>query len=141
MQALCVSRHPYLSDHLGRLFGELGLTTTCAVGIEGARAAVRQCRPDVVICDYDLLATGEIAVWEQDADLSRVPVLAVSMTRRPDEVHLLDVNGIGGFLYLPALRPHEIRLALAGIPRPAAPPASFTLPGAVDWTRPARSLR
>ena len=141
MQALCVSRHQFLSDHLGRLFAELGLTTTCAVGIDGAKAAVQAARPDVVICDYDLLATGEIAVWEQDADLSRVPVLAVSMTRRSHEAHLLDVNGIGGFLYLPALRPHELRRALAGIRRPAAPPPSYTLPAAVDLARPASRLQ
>ena len=141
MQALCVGRHAFLSDHLGRLFSGLGLVTTCAVGIEGARAAVRDCRPDVVICDYDLLATSALAVWEQDPWLSRVPVLAVSMTRRPDEVHLLDVNGIGGFLYLPVMTPQELRQALAGVRRPAAPPPSYTLPAAVDLSRPASSLR
>ena len=32
-----------------------------------------------------------------------MPVIAVSLTRRPHEAHLLDVNGIGGFLYLPLL--------------------------------------
>jgi hypothetical protein len=35
--------------------------------------------------------------------LSKTPVIAVSLTRRPQEAHLLDVNGIGGFLYLPLL--------------------------------------
>jgi hypothetical protein len=32
-----------------------------------------------------------------------MPVIAVSLTRRPHEAHLLDVNGIAGFLYLPLL--------------------------------------
>jgi hypothetical protein len=141
VQALCVGRHAFLSDHLGRLFSELGLMTTCAVGIDGARAAASQCHPDVVICDYDVLATGDITEWETDARLSRIPVLAVSMTRRPHEVHLLDVNGIGGFLYLPGLGTQELRRALTGIRRPAAPPPSFTLPAAVDLTRPASSVR
>jgi len=73
VQALCVGRHAFLSDHLGRLFGELGLTTTCAVGIEGARAAARRCRPDLVICDYDLLATGAGRPWGYENPHTRVP--------------------------------------------------------------------
>ena len=142
MQALCVGRHHFLSEHLGRLFRELGLTTTCAVGLEEARAVVPSCRPDVVICDYDLLATGEIASWEADPWLSRVPVLAVSMTRRPTEENLLDVNGIGGFLFLPAIQPNELRRALAGIRRrPATVPADFTLQAAPDRTRTASGAR
>jgi DNA-binding response OmpR family regulator len=141
VQALCVGRHAFLSDHLGRLFGELGLTTTCAVGIEGARAAARRCRPDLVICDYDLLATGALEPWESDSRLSRVPVLAVSLTRRQDEMHLLDVNEIGAFLYLPTMTARDLRQALAGVLRPAAPPASFSLPAAVDLSRPASSVR
>jgi hypothetical protein len=56
-----------------------------------------------VICEYELLATLSLERWEQDELLSRMPVIAVSLTRRPHEAHLLDINGIGGFLYLPLL--------------------------------------
>jgi hypothetical protein len=50
-----------------------------------------------------LLATLSLEAWERDPLLSRLPVIGVSLTRRPNEVHLLDVNGIAGFLYLPTL--------------------------------------
>ena len=111
-RALCVGRHRYLSEHLGTFFRELGLLTDCVVGLDEARrSAIRQ-RPDLVLCDYDLLATAPLDGLERDEHLSRVPVVAVSLTRRPDEVHLLDVNGIAGFLYLPSLDHETARRAL-----------------------------
>jgi DNA-binding NarL/FixJ family response regulator len=76
----------------------------------------RNYEPHVVVCDYDLLATLSLEAWENDELLSRTPVIAVSLTRRPTEVHLLDVNGIAGFLYLPTLTPelaHRILKAAA----------------------------
>jgi DNA-binding response OmpR family regulator len=105
ISALCVGRHRFLSDHLGLYFSRIGLQTRCVVGLDEALAAVRASAPDVVICDYDLLATIALEAWEHDAAFERVPVIAVSLTRRPEEMHLLDVNGIGGFLYLPTLDP------------------------------------
>ena len=62
-------------------------------------------KPHVIVCDCDLLATHALHAWESDELLSHTPVIAVSLTRRPTEVHLLDVNGIAGFLYLPTLKP------------------------------------
>ena len=59
--------------------------------------------PDVVICDYDLLATVPLEKWERDALLSKTPVIAVSLTRHAEELQLLHANGIAGFLYLPTL--------------------------------------
>lgn len=44
-----------------------------------------------------------LEAWERDELLSRTAVIAVSLTRRPPEAQLLDVNGIAGFLYLPML--------------------------------------
>lgn len=114
MRALCVGRHRFLSEHIARYFEQVGLDTTSAVGLDDALAAARREPPDVVICDYDLLATGPLAEWERDVTLSRTPVLAVSMTRRPHEGHLMDVNSIAGFLYLPTLSRDEALLALAG---------------------------
>lgn len=110
--ALCVGRHRYLSDHLGTYFRALGLTTTCVVGIEEAIRAAQRELPDLVLCDYDLLATAHLEGWERDGRLSSVPLIAVSLTRRPEEVHLLDINAIAGFLYLPTLDASAARRAL-----------------------------
>ena len=105
LRALCVARHPLLSEHFARFFAALGVDTQGAVGLQHALAVSRGFDPDVVICDYELLATLSLEAWERDELLSRVAVIAVSLTRRPQEGHLLDVNGVGGFLYLPLLDP------------------------------------
>lgn len=102
-RALCVGRHRFLSDHLGLFFSRLGLETRCAVGVADGLAVIHDDRPDVVICDYDLLTAVPIGDFAEEQLFARVPVLAVSMTRRPDEMHALDIGGIGGFLYLPAV--------------------------------------
>lgn len=129
--ALCVGRHRYLSEHLGTYFRSLGLTTTCVVGIDEALHAAQRELPDLVLCDYDLLATVHLDAWERDERLSRVPLIAVSLTRRPEEVHLLDINAIAGFLYLPTLDVHTARraLGLGDVRTPGwpAPP---------EWSRP-----
>jgi DNA-binding NarL/FixJ family response regulator len=119
LSALCVGRHRFLSDHLGLYFTNIGLRTQCVVGLDEALVAVRAAAPDVVICEYDLLATIPLEAWEHDAAFERVPVIAVSLTRRPEEMHLLDVNGIGGFLYLPTLDP-EAALRVLEMTRRAA---------------------
>lgn len=134
MRALCVGRHHFLGDHLARYFERFGLETAYAVGIEGAIAVARSVRPDIVICDYDLLATLPLDTWENDAVLSRTPVVAVSMTRRPEETHLLDVNGIGGFLYLPTLRHEDALVVLGGASAPRY--GRYSLGGALQWRRP-----
>ena len=103
LRALCVGRHRFLSDHFARFFAGLGIDTKDAVGLDEALVLSRTFHPDVVICDYEVLATLSLEAWERDELLSRMPVIAVSLTRRPREAHLLDVNGIGGFLYLPLL--------------------------------------
>ena len=106
MRVLCVGRHPFLSAHLCRFFDALNVETKPAVGLDDAIEAAAMCQPDAVVCEYDLLATIPLDGWERDPLLSRLPVIAVSLTRRPEEIHLLDVNGIAGFLYLPTLK-HE----------------------------------
>ncbi|HEX6576570.1 MAG TPA: hypothetical protein VF042_16500 [Gemmatimonadaceae bacterium] len=103
LRALCVGRHPFLSDHFARFFANLGIETSQATGLDEALVVSRICSPEVVICEYEVLATLSLEGWEHDSLLSRTPVIAVSLTRRPQEAHLLDVNGIGGFLYLPML--------------------------------------
>jgi hypothetical protein len=128
LKALCVGRHRYLSDHFGQFFQRLGVDTACVVGIADAIDAAREQCPDVVFCEYDLLATMPLEPWERDPHLSRVPVIAVSMTRRSEEIHLLDVNQIAGFFYLPSLTEEDARRLLHAV-RPAA---GFTLSSTLD---------
>ena len=113
MRVLCVGRHPFLSAHLCRFFDALNVETKPVVGLDDAIEAAAACQPDAVICDYDLLATISLEGWERDPLLSRLPVIAVSLTRRPEEVHLMDVNGIAGFLYLPTLEQEQARQVLS----------------------------
>jgi hypothetical protein len=114
MRLLCIARHGVLSDHLASLFRGFGAETCSAVGLADALAVARSFAPEAVICDYDLLATVSLTAWERDSELSRVPILAVSLTRRSDEVHALDVNNVAGFVYLPSLEPADgVRLLAA----------------------------
>jgi hypothetical protein len=103
LRALCIARHCFLSQHLARYFAQLGLSTTDAVGLDLQAGCADEASPDVVICDYDLLVSIPLDAWEHDGLLSRTPVIAVSLTRNADELHLFDANGIAGFLYLPTL--------------------------------------
>lgn len=132
LRALCVGRHEFLSEHYCRVFASHGLETTAAVGLDGALAASQRRAFDLVVCDYDLLAVIPLEAWENDALLSRIPVVAVSLTRRPEEVHLLDVNGIAGFLYLPKLDREMAMRVLSGC-RPVT--TSFSLPGPFERPR------
>jgi CheY-like chemotaxis protein len=126
LRALCVGRHRFLADHVCSVFRDFGLETTPAVGTAGVLRAARERTFDLVICDYDLLAMVPLEAWERDGLLSRIPVVAVSLTRRHEEVHLLDVNGIAGFLYLPTLDRATALRVLAGC-RPVSTP--YSLPG------------
>ena len=119
LRALCIARHCFLSEHIARYFAKMGVLTTNAVGLEAAVNGTAEWTPDVVICDYDVLATVPLEEWERDQLLSRTPVVAVSLTRHADEIHLLDVNGIAGFLYLPTLdQSAALRILYAAAARP-----------------------
>jgi hypothetical protein len=123
-----------LSGHLCRFFDALGVDSCPAVGLDGAIETAADYQPDAVVCDYDLLATIPLDSWERDPLLSRLPVIAVSLTRRPEEVHLLDVNGIAGFLYLPTLerdRALQVLGAAASWRR-----AGVTAPTSLPWPPP-----
>jgi len=128
LRALCIGRHRFLSDHFGQFFRKLGVDAKSVVGVTDAIAAAHEHTPDVVFCEYDLLATMPLEPWERDPFLSRVPVIAVSLTRRSDEMHLLDVNNIAGFFYLPALTEDDARRLL----RAVRPSAGFSLPSSLD---------
>jgi hypothetical protein len=151
MRVLCVGRHTFLSEHLCRFFDELGVDTVPCVGMSDAMSRVRSEQLDAVICDYDLLATMSLTEWEADPVVARVPLIAVSLTRHPGEAHLMDINGIAGFFYLPTLEPGDAKRVLAGISRNrvgVAPPPmtgglSTSSPNGQPWpgTTPVAQLR
>ena len=121
MRILCVGRHSVLADHMASLFRDFGAETLAAVGLAAAFETADTFVADAVVCDYDLLATVSLAEWESDPRMSHVPILAVSLTRRPEEVHLLDVNNVAGFLYLPSLEPEDGVRLLAALGRREMP--------------------
>ena len=128
MRVLCIGRHPFLSEHFCRFFQRLGVETIPCVGIAEAPESIRIENPDAVICDYDLLATISLSAWEQDPALAQVPIIAVSLTRNPGETHLLDTNGIAGFLYLPTLDLDDAHRVLAAARRKGGVEAPTVLP-------------
>lgn len=105
LRALCVARHIFIAEHLTRFFATLGIETRAAVGLEQAAECSRNFNPDVVISEYELLSTLSLEAWERDQLLSRCPVIAVSLTLKPQASQLSDGTGFGGFLYLPSLHP------------------------------------
>jgi hypothetical protein len=123
LRAVCIARHHFLTAHLARYFSGLGIHTHELVGL-GHSADVVVAPADIVICDYDLLVTLPLRKWEQHPLLSTIPVVAVSLTRKSQELHLLEFDGIAGFLYLPTL---EGRQALQ-ILRAAARRPRYSLP-------------
>jgi len=119
LRALCVARHSFLSEHIARYFAAMGLATTDAVGLDSAAKAAKDISPDVVICDYDVLAAIPLQEWEDDVLLSNTPIIAVSLTRNAEELQLLEANGIAGFLYLPTLEEGPaLRILRAAAARP-----------------------
>jgi hypothetical protein len=132
MRALCVGRHRFLSEHLCRFFDELDLDTVACVGMSEALETIGRGGADVVICDYDLLATAPLAQWEDAPAFADVPVVAVSMTRHPGDAHLLDINGIAGFLYLPTLELDDARRLFGAVRRKRG---GIVPPNVLTWPR------
>jgi CheY-like chemotaxis protein len=138
MRVLCVGRHPYLSEHLGRYFERLGVDTVPCVGIVEAVELVGIHDPDAIICDYDLLSTISLGTWEHEPALADIPLIAVSLTRHPGEAHLFDMSGIDGFLYLPTLQPEDAHRVLDAVRRKRGginPPNVLPWPGTTPVAR------
>jgi hypothetical protein len=120
MRAVCISRHRILSDHVCSIFRDTGVECQPVVGFQEGMTIARSSFPDVVICDYDLLVAAPLADWERDPILCEVPIIAVSLTRRPEEAHFADTNGIAGFLYLPLVDDGDaVRMVKAACARDA----------------------
>jgi DNA-binding response OmpR family regulator len=118
MRLLCVGRHEYLSDHLCRYFGALGVQCEAAVGIAGAHTVARDFEPHLVIADCDLLNPAVLEAWSREPALHDVPVLAVSLTRRPEESMPAELCGLAGVIYLPTLDRAGALALLHGARRP-----------------------
>ncbi len=133
MRVLCVARHPYLSEHLGRFFERLGVDTMPCVGLRDAERLAPAYDVDAVICDYDLLAATSLENWTNDPSLASRPLIAVSLTRHPGEAHLADADCIAGFLYLPTLDDDHAQRVLAAISRRRRSPRASNV---VQWPAP-----
>ena len=118
MRLLCVGRHEYLSEHLCRLFGALDVQCEFATGVLAAPMAAAHFEPDVVVADGDLLSPGVLEAWSRDEALQEVPVLAVSLTRRPEEYTPVELSGIAGVIYLPNLKACDALSLLRAASRP-----------------------
>lgn len=118
MRLLCVGRHHYLSEHLCRLFGTLDVQCESATGVSAAPLAAAHFEPHLVVADGDLLNPSVLEAWSRDAALHEVPVLAVSLTRRPEEYTSAELSGIAGVIYLPKLKACEAMALLQGACRP-----------------------
>jgi chemotaxis response regulator CheB len=126
MRVLCVGRHAFLSEHLCRVFRDAGAECEPAVGAVEALRRAPELEPHVVVCDSDLITTSLLDSWAADPALGQVPVLAVSLTRRPEESTPADLFGLAAVIYLPSIDRDQIVALLAGLHRPRgviAPPA------------------
>jgi hypothetical protein len=103
MRLLCIGRHEYLSEHLCRFFRDLGTQCEPAVGIGDAVTVAAAFEPHLIVAESDLLNPIVLDGWSREAVLVDVPVLAVSLTRRPGENISADLCGLAGVIYLPTL--------------------------------------
>lgn len=118
------------------------MCTVGVVGVQGAVNSTRSFAPDVVVCEYELLTTHPLDDWECDEVLRYTPIMAVSLTRRSNELGPLDCNGIAGILYLPTLtRDHAHKLLRAAAMRPRFTPGATSFTAANSKSRSADASR
>ena len=132
MRVLCVGRHAYLSEHLCRYFRDLGAECDHVVGAASVVAAAARFEPHIVISDSELLTAPLLDGWSDEAVLSGTPVLAVSLTRRPEEAGP-PLPGLAAVIYLPALDRAKGLAMLAGAYRPRGvdAPQAWRMPPAL----------
>lgn len=118
MRLLCVGRHEFLSEHLCRFFREVGAQCEPVVGIIDALAVAGTFEPHLVVAESDLLTPAVLDAWSRERVLHGVPVLAVSLTRRPEESISAEISGLAGVIYLPSLDQARALALLEGARRP-----------------------
>lgn len=114
---LCVGRHVFLSEHLCRYFGDLGAECEPVVGTCDVPAAAMRFEPHAILSDSELLTGALLDAWSANPVLSGLPIIAVSLTRRPGEAGPA-LAGLAGVIYLPALDREQGLALLAGAYRP-----------------------
>jgi len=100
-----VARHQFLAEHFARFLRDAGVDATPVVGLEAADVCVPQLRPDVVVCDYELLMP--LPAHPPYATLYLAPLFAMSMTRTAGEMHQVAGNIPVAYWYLPTLAPAD----------------------------------
>lgn len=113
MRVLCIARHPILSHHIAALCTSADADCRPVVGMLDGMQVARVSLPEVVLCEVDLLLPDAMRAWEEDPIVARVPLLAVSLTRRQNESPMLLGAPVAGYLYLPTLDAHDLGRALA----------------------------
>ena len=118
MRILCVGRHEFLSEHLCRYFRDLGAQCEPAVGTADVVVVAGWSEPHLVVADSELLTPAVLDAWASEGSLHDVPVVAVSLTRRPEECMSAEMSGLAGVIYLPALDRAGALALLEGARRP-----------------------
>jgi chemotaxis response regulator CheB len=118
MRVLCVGRHAFLSEHLCRYFQDAGAECEPAVGAVEALRMASLFEPHVVVSDCDLITPALLDSWTKEPALANVPVLAVSLTRRPAESAPDESCGLTAVVYLPGLNREQASLLLKSVCRP-----------------------
>jgi hypothetical protein len=137
MRVLCVGRHVYLSEHLCRLFGGVGAECEPAVGGSEALQKAARFEPHVVVSEYDLITPALLDAWTREPSLAGAPLLAVSLTRRPEESPGADLHGLAEVVYLPGLEREQAVALLASLyrPRGVSAPPGWTAPSPAPSTQ------
>lgn len=118
MRVLCVGRHAFLSEHLCRVFTDAGGECEAVVGTVDALGNAPAFEPHVVVVDCDLITPAFLEAWSGDTNLANVPLLAVSLTRRPAEFSPMDLCGLAAVVYLPSLETGQAAALLSALYRP-----------------------
>ena len=133
MRVLCVGRHAFLSEHLCRVFGAVGALCEPAVGPADVPAAAIRFEPGIVVCEGDLLTPQVLESWADEPALSGIPVLAVSMRPRPDDLIPAELSATdpAAVIYLPSLERAQLAALLASVctPRGVSAPSAWRLQG------------
>lgn len=134
MRVLCVGRHTFLSEHFCRVFGEVGAHCEPCVGALEVLSVAARFEPEIVVCDCDVITPALLESWAREPALSDVPVLAVSLTRRPDDAIPAELCGPAAVIYLPALDRDQRAALLASLHRARGVSAAADWPAHVEAT-------
>jgi DNA-binding response OmpR family regulator len=137
MRVLCVGRHAFLSEHLCRYFQDAGAECEPAVGAADALRMASSFEPHAVVIDCDLITPALLDSWTAESALANVPVLAVSLTRRPADSAPVELCGPAAVIYLPGLSREQAASVLASVyrPRGVSAPRLWTVSSAAPSAR------